>query len=124
MRMKIYGIPNCDTVKKARLWLKNHDLQYEFHDFKKDGVTLDRLQTWAEQVGWEKLLKKRGPTWGKLPDEVKQSANNQATVLNLMLEKPNLIKRPVLEQDGQVLLLGFDDAKYQSLLGKYLGKIS
>lgn len=118
MRMKIYGIPNCDTVKKARTWLKNNNIQHEFHDFKKDGITLERLQTWADQVGWEKLLKKQGSTWGKLPDEVKQSANNQAAVLALMLEKPNLIKRPVIERDGQVLLLGFDEAKYQSLLGK------
>lgn len=113
--MKLYGIPNCDTVKKARAWLQANGVAYEFHDFKKEGVMLDQLLAWSKQTGWEKLLKKQGPTWGKLPPETKAAANNEAAVLALMAEMTNLIKRPVLEQDGKVLSLGFNEKTYQSI---------
>lgn len=113
--MKLYGIPNCDTVKKARSWLGEHDVAYEFHDFKKHGVTEAMLAGWLKQVGWQKLLKKTGPTWGKLPQEVKDSINNDATALALMLQHPNVIKRPVLEQNGKVLATGFNATEYNAL---------
>ena len=113
--MKLYGIPNCGTVKKARTFLEEHGIAYDFHDFKKNGVTEDLLQNWLQQVGWQKLLKKTGPTWGQLTDAVKSSIKDDASALALMLEKPNVIKRPVLEQNGKVLATGFVEADYEKL---------
>ncbi len=113
--MKLYGIPNCDTVKKARTWLEAHGVAYEFHDFKKHGVTRAMLSGWLKQIGWQKLLKKTGPTWGQLPDTVKASITDDASALALMLEKPNVIKRPVLERKGKVLATGFSEADYEKL---------
>ena len=113
--MKLYGIPNCDTVKKARKALAERGVDYEFHDFKKHGVSAALLGGWLQQVGWKKLLKKTGPTWGKLPQEVKDSIQDDASALALMLQHPNVIKRPVLEQDGKVLATGYDEHEYQNL---------
>jgi Spx/MgsR family transcriptional regulator len=116
--VKLYGIPNCDTVKKARAFLEQHHVAYEFHDFKKHGVTEQTISGWLKQLGWQKLLKKTGPTWGKLPTEVKASISDDAAALRLMLEQPNVIKRPVLEKDGRVLAAGFDEAIYNAILKK------
>jgi arsenate reductase (glutaredoxin) len=113
--IKLYGIPNCDTVKKARSWLDEHGISYEFHDFKKHGVTKEMLAGWLKQVGWQKLLKKTGPTWGQLPDAVKASIKDDASALTLMLEKPNVIKRPVLELHEKVLMTGFKNTDYENL---------
>jgi Spx/MgsR family transcriptional regulator len=113
--MKLYGIPNCTTVKKARTWLEAHDVAYDFHDFKKQGVTQAMLSGWLKQIGWQKLLKKTGPTWGQLPDAVKASIKDDASALALMLEKPNVIKRPVLERNGRVLATGFNETDYENL---------
>lgn len=113
--LKLYGIPNCGTVKKSRIWLESHGIAYKFHDFKKDGVSEAMLANWLKQVGWQKLLKKTGPTWGKLPEEIKASIRDDASALALMLEKPNVIKRPVLEYQGKVLAIGFDPSVYESL---------
>jgi arsenate reductase len=113
--MKLYGIPNCGTVKKARVWLDEHGVHYEFCDFKKQGVTETQLSGWLRQIGWQKLLKKTGPTWGQLPDVVKASIKDDASALALMLEKPNVIKRPVLESKGKVLATGFNETEYDNL---------
>jgi len=113
--MKLYGIPNCGTVKKARTWLDERDIDYEFHDFKKQGVTASLLSGWLQQIGWQRLLKKTGPTWGQLPDAVKASIQDDASALALMLEKPNVIKRPVLEHRGKVLATGFNETDYEGL---------
>jgi arsenate reductase len=113
--MKLYGIPNCSTVKKARVWLDEHGVHYEFCDFKKQGVSETLLSGWLRQVGWQKLLKKTGPTWGQLPDAVKSSIKDDASALALMLEKPNVIKRPVLESEGKVLATGFNETEYDKL---------
>jgi len=113
--MKLYGIPNCGTVKKARVWLDGSGVRYEFHDFKKQGVSEALLSNWLKQIGWQKLLKKTGPTWGQLPDAVKSSINNDASALALMLEKPNVIKRPVLERKGKILATGFNETEYENL---------
>ncbi len=115
--MKIYGIPNCTTVRKARDWLVRNGMNPEFHDFRKAGVDEALLRRWASQVGWERLLKRQGPTWAQLPAEVKATLIDETAAIAVMLEKPNLIKRPVLEKDGKVLHLGFDEATYQTLLG-------
>ena len=116
--MKLYGIPNCNTVKKARNYLDDHGSAYEFHDLKKHGVTEKMLSGWLKQIGWQKLLKKTGPTWGQLPDSVKTSIKDDAAALKLMLEKPNVIKRPVLEKNGKVLATGFDEAISSQLFKK------
>lgn len=113
--MKLYGIPNCGTVKKARSWLDEHGIAYQFIDFKKHAVTEELLSGWLKQVGWKKLLKKTGPTWGKLPDAVKTSIRDDASALPLLLEKPNFIKRPVLERKGKVLATGFNETDYENL---------
>ncbi|MDO8988144.1 MAG: ArsC family reductase [Sideroxyarcus sp.] len=113
--MKLYGIPNCGTVKKARAWLDERGAEYQFVDYKKQQITQDLLAGWMKQVGWQKLLKKTGPTWGKLPDAVKASITNEATALSLMLEQPNVIKRPVLERKGKVLATGFNQTDYENL---------
>jgi Spx/MgsR family transcriptional regulator len=114
-RMKVYGISNCTTVKKARAWLETHGIDYEFHDFRKQGVDNELVNGWLRQVGWQKLLKKTGPTWGQLPDKVKASVIDDASALKLMLEKPNVIRRPVLEQRGRVLATGFEEAVYTNI---------
>jgi len=111
----LYGIPNCGTVKKARAWLEARGVEYEFHDFKKQGVTDAMLAAWLKQAGWQKLLKKTGPTWGKLPDAVKASIKDDASARKLMLEQPNVIKRPVLERGGRLLATGFIETDYESL---------
>ncbi len=111
----LYGIPNCGTVKKARSWLDDHGVGYALHDFKKHGVTEAMLGGWLKQLGWQKLLKKTGPTWGQLPDAVKASIRDDASALALMLEKPNVIRRPVLEKNGKVLAAGFDENTYAGL---------
>ncbi len=113
--MKLHGISNCSTVKKARAWLDKHDVEYEFHDFNKHGVSEALLSGWLKQLGWQKLLKKTGPTWRQLPDAVKASIKDDASALALMLEKPNVIKRPVLEHEGKVLATGFNETDYQNL---------
>jgi arsenate reductase len=113
--MKLYGIPNCDTVKKARTALASRGIDYTFHDFKKLGVSEALLKGWLKQIGWQRLLKKTGPTWAKLPQEVKDGIKNDATALALMLQQPNIIKRPVLESNGKVLATGYNETEYREL---------
>jgi arsenate reductase len=113
--MRLYGIPNCNTVKKARDWLEKQGVEYEFHDYKKQPITEAMLKSWLKQVGWQRLLKKTGPTWGQLPDTVKTSIKDDASALALMLEKPNVIKRPVLVKDGKVLATGFNESDYEKI---------
>ena len=115
--MKIYGIKNCDTVKKALNWLDSHGIKYEFHDFKKSGVEETKLREWADKLGWETLLNKRGTTWKKLDPEVQSSVTNPETAFKLMQEKTSIIKRPVVE-DGDLLFSGFDRKTYEEKLLK------
>lgn len=98
--MKIYGIRNCDTVKKARKWLDERNLPYEFHDFKKDGLNDALLSRWEEALGWETLVNRRGTTWRRLPEEVRDNITPQSAH-EIMLDNPSIIKRPVVEQDGR-----------------------
>ena len=112
--IKIYGIPNCDTMKKARRWLDANGLDYEFHDYKKLGVPENRLKTWVRQAGWETVLNKRGTTWRKL-DESTRAAISDASAIDIMLQNPSIIKRPVLES-GELLLIGFREDQYTQLL--------
>ena len=110
----IYGIPNCDTMKKARKWLEANGVDYEFHDYRKQGVPESRLKGWIEQAGWEALLNRRGTTWRKLDDSVKEIVD-PSRALQIMLENPSIIKRPVLES-GSKLLIGFKETDYQALI--------
>jgi arsenate reductase len=114
--MKLYGIPNCDTVKKARAWLAAHAQDVAFHDFKKQGVDPAWLREVAAQTGWQALLNTRGTTWRKLTDAEKSAAGDEAGVIALMVAQPSVIKRPVLERDGRYHV-GFADAQYQALFG-------
>ena len=113
----LYGIPNCDTVKKARAWLTAQGLAYEFYDFKKHGVPADRLNAWVQAVGWEKLLNRRGTTWRKLDPATQASARDAASAQALMRDNPSVVKRPVVEWEKSVtgrevdLTVGFDAQK-------------
>ena len=110
----LYGIPNCDTVKKARRWLDAQGVEYAFHDYKKEGADADRLASWSDAVGWEVLLNKRGTTYRKLSDEQKADID-RARAIDLMVQHPSLIKRPVVEYDGGILV-GFGDAEWAQAL--------
>ena len=112
--MKLYGIPNCTTVKKARAWLAGHGHDVSFHDFKKQGVDAAWLRKVSEQVGWQALLNTRGTTWRKLSDADKAAAGDEAGALALMQAQPSVIKRPVLELDGRYHL-GFAEDQYDGL---------
>ncbi len=114
--MKLYGIPNCTTVKKARAWLDHHAHGVAFHDFKKQGVDAAWLREVAAQTGWQPLLNTRGTTWRKLSDAEKAAAADEAGAIALMVAQPSVIKRPVLERDGR-FHLGFAEEQYQAIFG-------
>lgn len=111
--IKLYGIPNCDTMKKARKYLADHGVAYDFHDHKKLGVDEDLLRSWIKQVGWETLLNRRGMMWRKLSQEQRDNID-EASAIELMLETPSIIKRPVLI-DGKNILVGFKESDYEKL---------
>jgi len=112
----IYGIKNCDTMKKARAWLDANGVAYQFHDYKSEGIDKTRLQAWARAVGWETLLNRAGTTFRKLADSDKQGLT-EAKAIALMLEQPSMIKRPVLDLGGK-LLVGFKPDIYKAELSK------
>ncbi|MCR9190034.1 MAG: ArsC family reductase [Alteromonadaceae bacterium] len=112
--MKLYGIKNCDTVKKARKWLDEQGIDYEFHDFKKDGLQSDLLFRWEDAVGWETLLNRRGTTWRKLSEDVRDTIDAQSAH-EIMLENPSIIKRPVVENGGDVRV-GFSADEWSAWL--------
>ncbi len=113
-RPVLYGIRNCDTVKKARAWLDGRGVAYDFHDYKTAGIDEARLRGWAGELGWEKLLNRAGTTFRALPDADKEGLNEKKAVA-LMLAQPSMIKRPVLDLGGR-RLLGFSDALYGEAL--------
>ncbi|MBV8466581.1 MAG: ArsC family reductase [Burkholderiales bacterium] len=113
--MKLYGIPNCDTVKKARVWLDSQGAAYQFHDFKKQGLDTALLNTWVAQVGWQKLVNKQGTTWRKLDPTRQAVVVDAPSAIELMLEYPSLIKRPVLVREGK-MAVGFDVDAYTALI--------
>jgi arsenate reductase (glutaredoxin) len=113
--MKLYGLPNCGTVKKVRAWLDERGIAYTFHDFRKDGVNAALLQGWLAQVPREKLINRAGMTWRELSDDAKDAIQDDASALTLMLKKPAVIKRPVLEKDGKILAIGFNKFDYENL---------
>lgn len=109
--IKLYGIKNCDTVKKSRRWLEDHGIEYQFHDFRQDGLDKKQLSGWVEQLGWEAVVNKRSTTWRNLSDKDKEITTN-AQAVKLLAANPTLIKRPVLEKN-KILLIGFKEADYK-----------
>lgn len=110
--MKVYGITNCNTVKKALDWLKANHIGYEFQDFKKLGVSTEKLQEWNDKAGYEKFMNKQGLTWKQLDPAVKESVKTAGDALQLLQQKTSMIKRPVIE-DGGFLYFGFDEEVYK-----------
>ncbi|WP_194721395.1 ArsC family reductase [Noviherbaspirillum malthae] len=117
MAITLYGIPNCDTVKKARTWLDEQGIAHTFHDFKKAGLSAGTVDSWLKHVPWETLVNRKGTTWRGLSDERKASIVDAASAKALMLETTSVIKRPVLV-DGSSAHVGFSDAAYRQIFGK------
>ena len=117
MPVTIYGIKNCDTMKKARAWLDKHGIEYAFHDYKTAGIERDRLERWSKKAGWETLLNRAGLTFKKLPDKDKQDITEKKAIA-LMLDKPSMIKRPVLDLGSGKLVVGFRPELYDEAVAR------
>ena len=114
--LQVYGIPNCQTVKKARVWLEEHAVDYTFHNFKTEAPTAELLQTWLQSVALDALVNKRGTTWRKLSESDQQALSQTDTALAVLIANPSVIKRPVTVDNTQVVL-GFDAERYHQLFG-------
>jgi Spx/MgsR family transcriptional regulator len=116
MKYTVYGISNCNTVKKALDWLKGHQIAYTFHDYKKQRIGPEKVESWLKQAPWEKLVNRAGTTWKQLPEEEKGRIQSSHQALDLMLSKHSVIKRPLIENaKGKIVILGFDEKQYASL---------
>ena len=109
----VYGIKNCDTVKKATDWLIKAKIDFEFHDYKTQGISNSKLKEWCRQTGWEKLLNKKGSTFRQLEEKTKNNITNETAAIAIMEKMTSLIKRPVIEKNGKFLVLGFDLKEYE-----------
>lgn len=114
--MIIYGIPNCNTVKKARVWLEENGFNPEFHDFKKKGISLEKLNQWCDAFGWETVLNKKGTTWRGLSKAEQDAIIDQSSAVQLLQQHTSAIKRPVVEVDGKPVLISFNEEAYQKAL--------
>lgn len=112
----LFGINNCDTIKKARKWLSEHNINYQFHDYRRDGLEQAQLEQWCHELGWEQVLNRRGTSWRNLPESDKDNIC-ESTAIELMLAQPAMIKRPLLDT-GKQRVLGFKAADYQQLFDK------
>ena len=111
----VYGIPNCNTIKKAITWLQEHKISYEFHDYKKKGISSAKLSEWSKQVGWEILLNRKGTTWKQLDQSLQNSIKSEKSAVSLLIEKTSAIKRPLIEKNGKVVVIGFEEDLYKRL---------
>lgn len=111
----VYGIPNCDTVKKTQTWLRENQVGFEFHNYKKDGITTEKLENWLNQVSIDELINKKGSTWKALSDEEKASVVDAQSAIAVILKNESVIKRPLIEENGKVVALGFDAKKYEEI---------
>lgn len=119
MTTTLHGIPNCDTVKRARAWLAEHGVAHDFHDFKKQGLPAALLDGWLQRVGWETLLNRKGTTWRQLDESTRAATTSAAAARTLMLAQPSLVKRPVVAWADGRLTVGFDaEAWAQALTGR------
>ncbi len=114
--MTLYGIPNCNTVKKAQDWLKQNQIAYEFHDFKKKGVTAEKLREWFEVFGPEKVINKNGLTFKKLSKDEQSLINSPEKIIDYLMNSTSAIKRPILEDKGKAIAIGFDEGVFSSKL--------
>lgn len=111
----LYGIPNCDTTKKAMTWLQKNNIDFLFHDYKLQGISKEKLEDWCKKQGWEKIFNKRSTTWRELPEAEQQKVINQATAIKIMKTNNSIIKRPVIEHNGN-LIIGFKEVEYKEFL--------
>lgn len=116
MTITLYGIKNCDTMKKARTWLDDHGVDYTFHDYKAKGIDRDSLQNWCSKMGWEIILNRAGTTFKKLPEDQRADLTEDKAI-TLMLAQPSMIKRPVMDKDG-TLLVGFKPEQYSAFFAE------
>lgn len=115
--MIVYGIPNCNTVKKSLDWLKSHQIDFEFHDFKKKGITAEKLNEWCNIFGWETVLNRKGLTWKKLTKDEQTAIDTQDKAIVYLIENTSAIKRPVIEKNEKAVLISFDEERYAQTLG-------
>ncbi|WP_417678182.1 ArsC family reductase [Roseibium sp.] len=113
--MKVYGIKNCDTVKKARKFLEEAGVDYTFHDYKKEGVDADKLTAFVGEFGWDTVLNRKGSTWRKLDDEIKETVTDATSAIALMIDNPSMIKRPIVEGEAKNFI-GFDPVAWEMAL--------
>lgn len=112
----MYGIKNCGTVKKAMAWLKENGISYEFHDYKKHSVSPEKLQEWSRQIGWEPLINRKGTTWRRLDEAQKEKIKDEASAIAAMLNNTSMIKRPIVEENGNLISIGFDENEFAEKL--------
>ncbi|HET8573477.1 MAG TPA: ArsC family reductase [Edaphocola sp.] len=110
--LTVFGIKNCNTMKKAFDWLDGHQVTYEFHDYKKSGISREKLTAWVQQKGRDALINRQGTTWRKLSTEEQQNITDDASAITLMQEKTSLIKRPLIEENGRLVMMGFNEQAY------------
>lgn len=110
--MILYGIKNCNTVKKAISWLNDHHISFEFHDYKKSGISQSKLQEWKSQVNFDFLINKKGTTWRNLDETKKEQLLNEKSASEVVIENPSMIKRPIIEQEGKIITIGFDEKEF------------
>jgi Spx/MgsR family transcriptional regulator len=111
----IYGIPNCDVTKKTMNWLNKNNIAFSFHDYKLQGISKEKLGEWCDKQGWETIFNKRSTTWRELPAAVQQNVNNEEEAIKIMLTSNSIIKRPVIEHNGKIIV-GFNEEEYKRLL--------
>jgi Spx/MgsR family transcriptional regulator len=114
--MIVYGIPNCDSVKKAFTWLKENNVQFEFHNYKTDGISKQKLKEWCKHFGWQNVLNKKSTTYKELSIDEQEAITNEAAAINLMVDKTSSIKRPIVEFDGKYLMRFNEEEYHQQLL--------
>lgn len=115
-QMKVYGIKNCDTVKKSLNWLKENNILFDFHDYKKEGISENKLREWSKQVGWENLINRRGTTWRKLDETTKEKVIDETHAIDIMLSNTSVIKRPIIEKSGSPIIVGYDEEQYKNTI--------
>ena len=115
-KITIYGIPHCDTIKKTITWFKEKNIAFEFHDYKKSGITKEQLTAWCKQVGWETILNKKSTSWRELDAATQEKITTATEAIKLMMQNNSIIKRPVVEQNKIIILVGFDKTKFEQKL--------
>ena len=118
MMITVYGIPNCDTIKKTLDWLKKNKIEYQFYNYKTDGINIDILNDWCSQKNWEILLNKKSTTWRELSSDEQQKISNTKNAVKLMQQKTSIIKRPVITKDKMIVAIGFDEKLFAAIFKK------